>query len=70
MPAAAGAHAAPTSRLPRQNSNLVLTGEAKRDAHEPTGEPETLVGRIKHKMGDRVQQSKPEGLGERKDRSK
>jgi hypothetical protein len=49
---------------------MVLTSDVKRDAHEPTGEPETLAGRIKHKMGDRAQQAKPEGLAERKERSK
>ena len=48
----------------------MVTSDVKRDAHEPTGEPETLAGRIKHKMGDRVQHTKPEGLSERKERSK
>eukprot|EP00775_Hariotina_reticulata_P007182 gene7182-7396_t len=52
----------------RANSSLVLTSENRtRDAHEPTGEPESLVGRIKHKMGDRVQHQKPEGI-EKKDK--
>jgi pre-mRNA-splicing helicase BRR2 len=46
-----------------QNSNLVVTSDTRtRDAHEPTGEPETLAGRLRHKMGDRVVQQKPEGL--------
>lgn len=54
----------------KANSNLVVTTDVKRDAHEPTGEPETLAGRIKHKMGDRVLHTKPEGLSERKERSK
>jgi hypothetical protein len=36
----------------------VLTSEHRtRDAHEPSGEPESLVGRIRHKMGDRVRVS-------------
>lgn len=53
-----------------QNSNLVLTAETRtRDAAEPSGEPETLVGRLK-KMGDRVQYGKPEGLDERKTKKK
>jgi hypothetical protein len=53
-----------------QNSNLVLTAETRtRDATEPSGEPETLVGRLK-KMGDRVQFGKPEGLEERKAKKK
>lgn len=60
----------PSHRRCPQNSNLVMTSDVKRDAHEPTGEPETLAGRIKHKMGDRVLHSRPEGLAERKDRSK
>jgi hypothetical protein len=59
-----------TQNPPHQNSNMVLTSDVKRDAHEPTGEPETLAGRIKHKMGDRVLHQKPDGLAERKDRSK
>jgi pre-mRNA-splicing helicase BRR2 len=54
----------------QQNSSLVLTSETRtRDAHEPTGEPETLAGRIKHKMGDRVQHERPEMAG-KKDKSK
>ena len=48
----------------------MLTSDVKRDAHEPTGEPESLAGRLKHKMGDRVQHSRPEGLAERKERGK
>ncbi|KIZ00496.1 pre-mRNA-splicing helicase BRR2 [Monoraphidium neglectum] len=54
----------------RANSSLVLTSDVKRDAHEPTGEPETLAGRNLHKMGDRVQHTRPEALTERKERSK
>ncbi len=54
-----------------QNSNLVLTAETRtRDATEPSGEPESLHGRMKGKMGDRVQRSKPEGLDEQKKKTK
>ncbi len=50
-----------------QNSNLVLTAETRtREAAEPSGEPESLHGRMRGKMGDRVQHSKPEGYEERK----
>jgi len=50
-----------------QNSNLVLTAETRtREAAEPSGEPETLWGRMPGKMGDRVQYGKPEGLEDRK----
>ncbi|CAF1981273.1 unnamed protein product [Brassica napus] len=40
----------------RANSSLVLTSENRpRDTHEPTGEPETLWGKIDPKsFGDRV----------------
>jgi hypothetical protein len=60
----------PSPRSCLQNSSLVLTSDVKRDAHEPTGEPETLAGRNLHKMGDRVQHTRPEALTERKERSK
>jgi pre-mRNA-splicing helicase BRR2 len=54
-----------------QNSNLVLTAETRtREAAEPSGEPESLHGRMKGKMGDRVQYTKPEGLEERKAKQK
>ncbi|WIA19957.1 hypothetical protein OEZ85_005838 [Tetradesmus obliquus] len=50
----------------RANSNLVVTSENRtRDAHEPTGEPETLAGRKIAKMGDRAQQQRPEGLSDK-----
>lgn len=50
----------------RANSNLVLTPEARsRDHNEPTGEPETLWGKMKGKMGDRVSFSKPKELEEK-----
>jgi hypothetical protein len=52
-----------------QNSTLVLTSENRsRDAHEPTGEPETLWGRMgKTKMGDRVRR---ETVDKAKDKKK
>lgn len=47
----------------------MLTSEHRsRDAHEPSGEPESLFGRMKGKMGDRVHHTKPEGLQEKKDK--
>ena len=53
-----------------QNSNLVLTAETRtRDAQEPSGEPESLFGRMRGKMGDRVQYNKPEGYDERKEKA-
>jgi pre-mRNA-splicing helicase BRR2 len=54
----------------RSNSSLVLTSDAKRgDAHEPTGEPETLWGRVKG-FGDRAHGRKNEELEDRKAKSK
>ncbi|KAL3148608.1 hypothetical protein ABBQ38_014036 [Trebouxia sp. C0009 RCD-2024] len=54
----------------RANSNLVLTAETRtREAAEPSGEPESLHGRMRGKMGDRVQHSKPEGYEERKQKA-
>lgn len=56
---------------PPQNSSLVLTSENRsRDAHEPTGEPESLVGRLRGKMGDKVLYSRPEGLEGEQDKGK
>jgi pre-mRNA-splicing helicase BRR2 len=42
----------------RANSNLVLTAERdkRRDASEPTGEVESLHGRISYRMGDKANQ--------------
>ncbi|CAK0763687.1 DExH-box ATP-dependent RNA helicase DExH12 [Coccomyxa viridis] len=55
----------------RANSNLVLTAETRtREAAEPSGEPDSLWGRMKGKMGDRVQYTKPEGIEERKAKQK
>jgi hypothetical protein len=49
-----------------QNSTLVLTSENRtRDQHEPSGEPETLWGRMKGKMGDRALREKPPAEKER-----
>lgn len=53
----------------KANSNMVLTSDAKRVGHEPTGEPESLAGRMM-KMGDRVAYQKPEGMDDRKERLK
>ncbi|WVZ78242.1 hypothetical protein U9M48_025985 [Paspalum notatum var. saurae] len=48
----------------RANSSLVLTTDSRpRDTHEPTGEPETLWGRINPRsFGDRAVQNKPPEL--------
>lgn len=43
----------------RNNSNLVLHREGPVSSNEPTGEPESLVGRIYHKMGDCVEFTRP-----------
>ncbi len=54
-----------------QNSNLVLTAETRtRDAAEPSGEPDSLWGRMKGKMGDRVHYNQPEELVDRKAKAK
>ncbi|CAM0948106.1 unnamed protein product [Alopecurus aequalis] len=56
----------------RANSSLVLTTDSRpRDTHEPTGEPETLWGRIdKRNFGDRAVQAKPPELEERLTKSR
>lgn len=56
----------------RANSSLVLTTDSRpRDTHEPTGEPETLWGRIdKKNFGDRAVQAKPPELEERLTKSR
>ncbi|KAI4840169.1 pre-mRNA-splicing helicase BRR2 [Plasmodium brasilianum] len=47
----------------RMNSNLVLQREGPVPNHnEPTGESESLVGKLKYKMGDKVEYSKPNDL--------
>ncbi|SCM03506.1 pre-mRNA-splicing helicase BRR2, putative [Plasmodium chabaudi adami] len=44
----------------RMNSNLVLQREGPApNQNEPTGESESLVGKIKYKMGDKVEYNKP-----------
>uniref|UniRef100_A0A0D3D7Q5 Helicase ATP-binding domain-containing protein n=1 Tax=Brassica oleracea var. oleracea TaxID=109376 RepID=A0A0D3D7Q5_BRAOL len=56
----------------RANSSLVLTSENRpRDTHEPTGEPETLWGKIDPKsFGDRVAKGKPQELEDKLKKSK
>ncbi|KAJ3695012.1 hypothetical protein LUZ60_000389 [Juncus effusus] len=51
----------------RTNSSLVLTTESRpRDTHEPTGEPETLWGRIDPKsFGDRAFRGRPAEVDEK-----
>lgn len=45
----------------------MLTSENRtRDAHEPSGEPESLWGKMRGKMGDRVQYGRPDGADDRK----
>lgn len=57
----------PPPATPSQNSTLVLTSENRtREAHEPSGEPESLWGRMKGKMGDRVQHGRPAEAEEKK----
>lgn len=54
-----------------QNSSLVLTSDTRtREPHEHSGEPESLWGRMRGKMGDRVKFDKPELLDERKKKLK
>jgi len=49
----------------RTNSNLVLQREgAAPSQNEPTGEPESLRGRVYNKMGDLVQYDRPKDLEE------
>ncbi|XP_009127091.2 DExH-box ATP-dependent RNA helicase DExH12 [Brassica rapa] len=56
----------------RANSSLVLTSENRpRDTHEPTGEPETLWGKIDPKsFGDRVAKGRPQELDDKLKKSK
>ncbi|TVU21580.1 hypothetical protein EJB05_31227, partial [Eragrostis curvula] len=56
----------------RSNSSLVLTTDSRpRDTHEPSGEPETLWGRINPRsFGDRAVQNKPPELQEKLAKSK
>ncbi|EAA15876.1 Drosophila melanogaster CG5931 gene product-related, partial [Plasmodium yoelii yoelii] len=55
----------------RMNSNLVLQREGPGpNQNEPTGESESLVGKLKYKMGDKVEYNKPLNLLKRKDNEK
>lgn len=56
----------------RANSSLVLTTDSRpRDTHEPTGEPESLHGKIDPKtFGDRACRGKPPELEEKLTKSK
>jgi len=49
-----------------QNSNLVLSGRGRQGRREPDGSATSLLGNMAGAMGDRVQQSKPEGIGKKK----
>lgn len=51
----------------KANSNLVLTAEQRTSAgREPDGSAETLWGKMKGRMGDRVTRERPEGLAGKK----
>ncbi|KAJ8772568.1 hypothetical protein K2173_027745 [Erythroxylum novogranatense] len=56
----------------RANSSLVLTTDSRpRDTHEPTGEPESLWGKIDPKsFGDRAYRGKPPELEEKLQKAK
>ncbi|KAL3697093.1 hypothetical protein R1sor_011169 [Riccia sorocarpa] len=56
----------------RANSSLVLTTDTRpRDTHEPTGEPESLWGKIDPKsFGDRVYHGRPQELEEKLTKAK
>lgn len=56
----------------RANSSLVLTTDSRpRDTHEPTGEPESLWGKIDARhFGDRAYRGKPPELEEKLKKSK
>lgn len=56
----------------RANSSLVLTTDSRpRDTHEPTGEPESLYGKIDPKsFGDRAYRGRPAELDEKITKSK
>ncbi|KAJ6676495.1 ATP-DEPENDENT RNA AND DNA HELICASE [Salix viminalis] len=56
----------------RANSSLVLTTDSRpRDTHEPTGEPETLWGRIDPRsFGDRAYRGRPAELDEKINKAK
>ena len=54
------------------NSNLVLSADRRTREHEPSGEAESLAAVAKRKglfrMGDRVVQSKPQALVDKKEK--
>ncbi|KAF7817694.1 DExH-box ATP-dependent RNA helicase DExH12 [Senna tora] len=56
----------------RANSSLVLTTDTRpRDTHEPTGEPESLWGKIDPKsFGDRAYRGRPPELDEKLEKAK
>ncbi|GFY85643.1 U5 small nuclear ribonucleoprotein helicase [Actinidia rufa] len=56
----------------RANSSLVLTTDSRpRDTHEPTGEPESLYGKIDPRtFGDRAYRGRPPELDEKLKKSK
>lgn len=56
----------------RANSSLVLTTDTRpRDTHEPTGEPESLYGKIDPRsFGDRVSRGRPGDLEEKLTKSR
>ncbi len=55
----------------KANSNLVLTAEQRTSVgSEPDGSAASLWGRMGGRMGDRVLQTKPEGIDERKTKKK
>ncbi|WVZ00956.1 hypothetical protein V8G54_027025 [Vigna mungo] len=56
----------------RANSSLVLTTDSRpRDTHEPTGEPESLWGKIDPKsFGDRAYRGRPVELDEKLEKAK
>ncbi|KAK8597890.1 hypothetical protein V6N13_095285 [Hibiscus sabdariffa] len=68
----AEAHARSKQYGYKENSSLVLTADSRsRDTHEPTGEPESLWGKIDPRsFGDRVYKGRPLEFDERLRKSK
>jgi pre-mRNA-splicing helicase BRR2 len=68
----AEAHARHKQYEYRANSSLVLTTDSRpRDTHDPTGEPESLWGKIDTKsFGDRAYRGKPHELDEKLQKAK
>ncbi|KNA14581.1 hypothetical protein SOVF_105940 [Spinacia oleracea] len=71
MGGGAEAHARSKQYDYRANSSLVLTTDSQpRDTHEPSGEPESLYGKIDPKsFGDRVAKGRPHELDEKMKKS-